>query len=65
LPFRLLTNNRSHFRKLHLQSPAHEGIIAFTKDDSAIALTTHVDQAIQAHQPLAGKLVQVYRPSSP
>lgn len=61
----LLTNNRRHFRNLHLQSPAHEGIIAFTKDDDAVGLAARVDHAIQGDQPLGGKFIRVYRPSSP
>jgi len=61
----LLTNNRRDFRKLHIQSSAHGGIIAFTKDDDAVALAARIDRAIQDHQPLAGKFIQVYRPSTP
>ena len=58
----LLTNNRRDFRKLHIQSSAHGGIIAFTKDDDAAA---RIDHAIQDHYPISGKFIQVYRPSTP
>ncbi len=57
----VLTFNRRHFIRLHLQSPAHAGIIVCT-DDDAMALAARIDQSIQADPSLAGKLIRVNRP---
>src|SRR5438105_4090552 len=50
----VLTFNRRHFIRLHMQSPAHAGIIVCT-DDGAIALAARIDTAIQADPNLMGR----------
>src|SRR5882762_9032102 len=47
----VLTFNRRHFIKLHMQLPIHAGIIACTNDD-AIALADRIHHALLAHSML-------------
>jgi len=61
----VLTFNRRHFHRLHALHPQHAGIIGCTRDDDAPGLAARIDSAITAHQPVAGKFIQVYRPSKP
>jgi sugar phosphate isomerase/epimerase len=57
----VLTFNRRHFIRLHMQSSAHAGIIVCT-DAAAMALATRIDRAIQADPNLACKLIRINRP---
>jgi hypothetical protein len=57
----VLTCNRRHFIRLHVQVSAHAGIIVCT-DDDANALTVRIHQTIVALPALANELVRINRP---
>lgn len=57
----VLTFNRRHFIKLHLQSAVHFGIIACTYDPDFTALARRIDVAVAAAGKLAGVLLRVNR----
>lgn len=60
----VITLNRRDFIRLHHASPDHAGIIICTQDRDTHGQATRVHEAIVREQPLAGKLVRVYRPSA-
>lgn len=60
----VLTHNRRHFVRLHSEQPAHCGIIVCTVDPNVGILAGRINAAIQANQPLDGRLIRVSRPSS-
>ena len=57
----LLTLNRRHFIRLHLEQPDHAGIIVCKFDPDFVNQGKRIDQAIADNLPLAGKLVRVNR----
>ncbi|MEG3841329.1 DUF5615 family PIN-like protein [Microcoleus sp. herbarium14] len=59
----VLTRNRRHFMRLHLQNSDHAGIIVCTEDPNFERLATIINDAICAEEPLRGKLIRVNRPS--
>jgi hypothetical protein len=59
----VLTLNRIHFRRLHLQLSQHAGIILCTYDPAFAEQTARIHAAIAGQPSLAGKLLQVYRPA--
>lgn len=59
----LLTLNRRHFVRLHLERPNHAGIIVCTFDPDFVAQAQRIHVAIGSDSHLAGKLVRINRPS--
>lgn len=59
----VLTRNRRHFMRLHLQNSDHSGIVVCTEDPNFEMLTTRINEAISAEEILTGKLIRVNRPS--
>ena len=57
----LLTLNRRHFIRLHLDGIPHAGIVACTFDPAFERLALRIHEAVQTQDPLAGKLVRVNR----
>ena len=58
----LLTFNRIHFIRLHLQNPVHPGIIICTEDRDAKALAQRIHDAIQAcNENTENQLIRVNR----
>ena len=60
----LLTLNRQDFKRLHLQTPAHAGIIICTEDPDRVGQAERISAAISDVADLNGKLVRVYRPAN-
>jgi hypothetical protein len=58
----VLTFNRRHFVRLHIEQPAHGGIVVCTYDPDFGALASRIDAAIAASPALAGQLVRINRP---
>jgi hypothetical protein len=58
----LLTLNKRHFVRLHLERPDHAGIIVCTFDPDFAAQARRIHSLIEAEQPLPGKLIRVNRP---
>jgi hypothetical protein len=58
----ILTINRKHFIRLHRQVAQHSGIIVCTADPDFAGQAQRIEEAIQTHAPLEGKLVRVNRP---
>ena len=59
----VLTLNRKHFVRLHREQPEHAGIIVCTFDPNFTDQAGRIHTAIDAQQPLAGRLIRVNRPS--
>lgn len=60
----VLTVNRKHFRRLHLQFPKHKGIISCTYDPDFVGQASRITELLLAHQTIDGQLILVYRPST-
>ena len=58
----VLTFNRKHFIRLHLQNSDHAGIVACTFDPDFQALAQRIHDAMVEQTPLSGHLVRVNRP---
>ncbi|NEO95647.1 MAG: hypothetical protein F6K56_37945 [Moorea sp. SIO3G5] len=58
----ILTQNRRHFIRLHLEQPKHHGIIVCTDDRDIKSLAQRINQAISKEEPLTNKLIRVNRP---
>ncbi|NEQ36575.1 MAG: hypothetical protein F6K40_09930 [Okeania sp. SIO3I5] len=58
----VLTLNRRHFIKLHIQKPNHCGIIVCTEDRDIKSLGQRINQAIYQQESLVNKLIRVNRP---
>ena len=59
----VLTHNRRHFMRLHLDHPAHAGILVCTVDGDFIALASRIHATLGGIADLSGQLMRVYRPS--
>jgi hypothetical protein len=59
----VVTNNRRHFRRLHLSEPDHSGILTFTTDPDAESLADRIHNALKAESSLPGRLIRVVRPN--
>ena len=57
----LLTLNRKHFIRLHLEKPDHAGIIVCTVDPDFNALAKRIHNALELE--MTGKLIRVNRPA--
>ena len=58
----VLTLNRRHFIKLHLENPNHYGIIVCSEDRDLNGLAQRINDAITKEKSLANKLIRVKRP---
>lgn len=61
----LLTLNRRHFVRLHLDGYRHAGVVVCTFDPDFEGQAQRIHDSIEAAGPLAQKLVRVNRPPSP
>lgn len=59
----LLTLNRLDFKRLHLRTPDHAGIILCTEDPDRVGQAQRIAVSIAEVGKLRGQLVRVYRPS--
>src|SRR5437870_9799911 len=57
----VLTLNRRHFIRLHLQGGTHAGLVVCTHDDP-FALATRIHQAVQNLSSLTNRLLRINRP---
>jgi hypothetical protein len=60
----LLTLNRKHFVRLHLEQLEHAGILACTFDGDFIRLAQRIDAVVGSQDELAGQLIRISRPAS-
>lgn len=60
----ILTMNRKHFVRLHLQDAGHPGMVVCTYDPDFPRQAQRIHQEISAFESLAGMLVRVNRPAS-
>jgi len=60
----LLTFNRKHFIRLHLQNPDHAGIIVCTFDKDFGELGRRIDVELEKTTDFAGQLIRVNRPQA-
>lgn len=58
----VLTLNRKHFIRLHLE-PEHAGIIVCTYDPDFVGLARRIGEAIREESTLQGRLIRVNRPA--
>ena len=58
----VLTQNRRHFIKLHLEKPNHDGIIVCTEDRDLKSLAQRINEAVSQQESLTNKLIRVNRP---
>jgi hypothetical protein len=58
----VLTFNRKHFIRLHLQNSGHAGIVACTFDPDFQALAQRIHDAAVEQPPMDSQLVRVNRP---
>jgi uncharacterized protein with PIN domain len=58
----VLTRNRRHFMRLHLQNSDHAGIVVCTEDPNFERLATRINDAISTIDILSAKLIRVNRP---
>lgn len=58
----LLTLNRKHFIRLHLQDNKHCGIIACTFDPDFLGLANRIHEALNGSASLSGQLIRINRP---
>ena len=59
----LVTFNRRHFVRLHLENPEHAGIIICTIDLDFSGLANRIHAALQAQPEMSGKLLRVNQPA--
>jgi hypothetical protein len=60
----VVTLNRRHFVRLHLEHPMHAGIVVCTFDPDFTALARRIHDAVRAIPELSGQLARISRPSS-
>jgi len=58
----VLTFNRKHFIRLHLQNSSHAGIVACTFDPDFQALAQRIHDAMVKQPSMSSQLVRVNRP---
>lgn len=58
----VVTLNRVDFKRLHVRTPEHAGIIICTEDPDRIGQAQRVAEAIAEAKELRAKLIRVYRP---
>lgn len=57
----ILTLNRRHFMRLHLQNPSHFGIIVCTQDENIQRQIERIHEALAANPIFHNKLLRVNR----
>ena len=57
----VVTLNRRDFKRLHIQSPEHSGIIICTQDPDRLYQAQAIAQSIADVNELRGKLIRIYR----
>lgn len=60
----VLTTNRRHFVKLHLESGEHHGIIACTFDPDFAGQAKRIHEDMQSRPYLDGQLIRINRPGA-
>lgn len=58
----VLTLNRLDFKRLHLQTPNHAGIIICTEDPDRMGQAQRITASLPKASDLRGQLIRVYRP---
>lgn len=61
----LITMNRRHFVRLHIDSPDHVGIVVCTVDPDFHALAHRIDAELGKQPDMVGRLIRVNRPAAP
>ena len=61
----VLTYDRSDYRKLHLASAAHAGIVTCSEDHDFPGLARRIHDALTATPDLAGILIRIVKPNPP
>lgn len=59
----VLTINRKDFIRLHSKNSDHYGVIICTSDRDFTSFAQRIHSAIEANEPLPGKLIRVQRPN--
>jgi predicted nuclease of predicted toxin-antitoxin system len=59
----LLTFNRKHFIRIHMDNPDHAGVIVCTVDADFAALAQRIHGALQDYPETTGQLIRVNRPN--
>ena len=59
----IVTLNRQDFKRLHVQSSAHAGIIICTEDPDRLGQAQRIVDSIATSEELRGRLIRVYRPA--
>ena len=57
----VVTLNRRHFVRLHVEHPAHAGIVVCTFDTDFAALARRIHDAVVSRPDLTGQLVRINR----
>jgi hypothetical protein len=62
----VLTHNHHDFKRLHRQTPVHEGIVSCTHDSlDPAGLARRIHDAVTAQSGLANQFIRVVRPNRP
>lgn len=61
----VLTHNRRHYMRLHLQGYRHLGIVVCTRDSDVPALAARIHEVLTNCPTLANQLLRVHRPQRP
>lgn len=61
----LVTINRRHFVRLHLDDQGHEGIVVCTLDPDFTGQARRIHDALEGRESLTGQLIRIHRPVSP
>jgi predicted nuclease of predicted toxin-antitoxin system len=61
----VLTHNRRHFMRLHLQGATHAGIVVCTRDTDVAALAARIHAALSTTPLLDNQLIRIVRPQRP
>ena len=59
----VVTFNRRHFIRLHVEVSSHAGIIVCTRDDDVVALADRIHQQLQQVPTLQDQLFRIKRPA--
>jgi hypothetical protein len=59
----VVTFNRQHFIRLHVEVSSHAGIIVCTRDDAVVALADRMHQQLQQVSTLQDQLFRIKRPA--
>lgn len=59
----LLTKNRRHFYKLHIEHSTHPGIIACTENPNFSRVAELIHGILKSHDSLTGQFIRIYQSS--